>query len=150
MQDWLTSENRKVHQRKLNKTLRNINNNIENDNLWRGRFIMRQVGGQWNSYGNPNEHYYWVQIVMIDKKTGTFRVFADEDNTIMFGSKYFWKINNFIVDDCKVWENEGREELYEKDKNQYTDWKVEIKGTWNPDIKITNPNGEVVEGKRVY
>ena len=155
MSGWKTSNNRKVHQRALNWAMRQINNNIANDNLWRGRFIIRQIGGQWKAYenyspSNPTEYYYWVQLVMIDKKTGTFRFFSDEDNAITFGSRYFWYINNFIVEDCKVWENEGREELYEKDKNQYTDWKVEIKGTWDPNIKITKPNGEVIEGKRIY
>ena len=155
MTDWKTSNNRKAHQRALNREMRRINNNIANDNLWRGRFVVRQIGGQWKSYDRlpaqnlPTEYYYWVQLVLIDKKTGKFKILCDDSNHWCWGAHLFWKMNTFIINDCKVWEEEGREELYDKDKNDYRDWKAEIKDTWNPNIKITNPNGEVIEGKKI-
>ena len=51
---------------------------------------------------------------------------------------------------CKVWENEGRKELYEKDKEDYTQYKVTICGTWEPNVTIYKPNGELIEGKQIY
>ena len=41
---WLTSFNRKKHQRRMNRFVRAINKNIANDDLWRGRFVVKQVG----------------------------------------------------------------------------------------------------------
>ena len=156
MTNWITSNNRKTHQRTLNKVMRHINQNIANDNLWRGRFIIRQIGGQWKTYDRipgqtwPTEYYYWVQLVMIDKKTGKYRIICEDANRCCCGGYLYWEINNFITMKCKVWEEEGREELYDKDKNDYRNWKVEIKGTWNPNIKIINPNGEIIEGKNLH
>ena len=39
--------NRKKRQRRFVRYLRQINKNIMDDGLWRGRFEMRQVGAEW-------------------------------------------------------------------------------------------------------
>lgn len=148
--EWLSSYNRKVHQRALNHTMRMVNEGIEEDTLWRGRFVVKQIGSNFHFYSDGSGGYLWAILCLIDKKTGQYKIMCDNANHWSRSGHLGWDMNNFIVQDCKVWENEGREELYEKDKNQYANWKVEIKGTWNLDIKITNPNGEVIEGKRVY
>lgn len=150
MYQWITSENRKVHQRYFNHTMRLLNRNIANDNLWRGRFVVRQVGGQWINYEGSKSHYYWVELLLIDKKTGLFELIADEDNSLMFSATMWFKMNNFITDKVKVWENEGREALYEKDKEDYTKHTLTVKGTWNPIVTINKPNGETIVGKRIY
>ena len=41
--------NRKKRQRRFVHYLRQINDNVKNDNLWRGRFEMRQVDAEWIS-----------------------------------------------------------------------------------------------------
>ena len=41
--------NRKKRQRRFVHYLRQINDNIKNDDLWRGRFEMRQVDAEWIS-----------------------------------------------------------------------------------------------------
>lgn len=39
---WLTSQNKKRHQRAINKLVREMNRNLERDELWCGRFMIRQ------------------------------------------------------------------------------------------------------------
>ena len=39
--------NRKKRQRRFVRYLRQINKNVMDDDLWRGRFEMRQVGAEW-------------------------------------------------------------------------------------------------------
>ena len=51
MNGWMTSFNRKKHQRRMNKYVRELNKNIANDDLWRGRFVIRQEG-------NPGFYIY--------------------------------------------------------------------------------------------
>ena len=41
--------NRKKRQRRFVHYLRQINDNVKNDDLWRGRFEMRQVDAEWIS-----------------------------------------------------------------------------------------------------
>ena len=41
------SFNRKKRQRRFVRYLRQINKNVMDDDLWRGRFEMRQVGAEW-------------------------------------------------------------------------------------------------------
>ena len=38
---------RKAYQRKLNMHIRALNKNIENDDLWRGRFVFLQMRADW-------------------------------------------------------------------------------------------------------
>ena len=48
---WLTSMNKKRHQREINRLIRKINKSIEKDELWNGRFCIKQVGSpQWYIY----------------------------------------------------------------------------------------------------
>ena len=41
---------RKAYQRKLNKCIRALNKNIENDDLWRGRFVFLQMRTDWYEF----------------------------------------------------------------------------------------------------
>ena len=59
---------RKKAQHTINKNIRAINKNIENDNLWRGRFIMRQVNARWDAFEDGSGGELFVTILMIDKK----------------------------------------------------------------------------------
>ena len=43
--------NRKKRQRRFVRYLRQINKNVMDDDLWRGRFEMRQVGAEWITHG---------------------------------------------------------------------------------------------------
>lgn len=43
--------NRKKRQRRFVRYLRQINKNVMDDDLWRGRFEMRQVDAEWITHG---------------------------------------------------------------------------------------------------
>lgn len=107
MNHWLTSFNRKKHQRRINKYVRLINKNVYNDDLWRGRFVMRQVG-------TPRFYVYEdrsgadlenVQLVVIDLKTGKTCAWIDGGNSwcAFEGSKIWRFMNDAIVGHFDVW-----------------------------------------------
>ncbi len=48
---YMLTLNRKKRQRRFVHYLRQINDNVKNDDLWRGRFEMRQVDAEWITHG---------------------------------------------------------------------------------------------------
>ena len=73
--------NRKKRQRRFVRYLCQINDNVKNDDLWRGRFEMRQIDAQWVSEnikrfttdGREFRDTYWTLIAKVritDKLTG--------------------------------------------------------------------------------
>lgn len=103
---WLTSGNMKVHQRKMNKMVRDLNENIEKDDLWRGRYIMRQKAAYREVYPDGSGAELWVRMEMLDRQTGRTETFCDTVNHFyMWNGGGLWReMNDFIVDTCKVWE----------------------------------------------
>ena len=116
MRKWKTSYNRKVYQRALNRCVRRINQTLIDDDLWQGRFFIRQKQSQFRLYEDRSGADLYVILEMCDRKTGitaTIRVSANHY------SHLFWAMNDFIIKNCKVWENEKPyEERYDwiKDK----------------------------------
>lgn len=113
---------RKKAQHTINKNIRIINRNIEEDNLWRGRFIMRQINARWSAFEDGSGGELFATVLMVDKRTG-------QTKTVYFDNydhpwRYFQAMNNFIVDDCAVWEKEGRNFLY-NDETDYTKINIE-------------------------
>lgn len=104
---WLSSLNSKKYKRRMSQTLRRMNKSIERDPLWKGRFIVRLVGSPLKYvYQDRSGMEYFVTMRFIDKQTGIHRDFLAEVNSACMwnGSKIFWAMNNFIIKDCKVWE----------------------------------------------
>lgn len=115
---WLTSKNRKRHQREMNKLMKLMNQNIENDDLWRGRFYVRQVAAQWYEYEDKSGAELWVVLRFIDKKTGFYWETAETVNHWRWvnGNRLWLAMNDFIVEKTNVWgENPrpGSKEWYE-------------------------------------
>ncbi len=110
MMQWLTSKNRKRHQRAMNKLIRKLNENIKNDCLWHGRFFIRQESAQWYEYDDGSGAELLVILQFIDKKTGYVWKTAETVNhwRIWNGSHLWWEMNSFIVDKVKVWEEDPR------------------------------------------
>ena len=116
---------RKKAQRVINKNIRLLNKGIESDDLWRGRFIMRQIDARWSPFDDGSGGRLFTTIMMVDKRTGqTKRVWLDNYDSPW---NYFSAINDFIVKDCAVWEKEGRDFLY-SDKTDYTKVAWEFNG----------------------
>ena len=107
MNGWMTSFNRKKHQRRMNKYVREINKNIANDDLWRGRFVIRQKD-------NPGFYIYddksgavmpHVHLVITDLKTGERYDKWDSDNGwCHFNGAHIWEFaNRAITEIFGVW-----------------------------------------------
>ena len=103
----LTSKRRKKHQRAINHLLKNINNNIKNDPLWKGRYCVRQVAAQWYEYEDKSGAELWVRLRFYDKKTNNTYDVADTVNhwCSFNGYHLFMEINQFIID-SGVWQEE--------------------------------------------
>lgn len=113
MYSWYTNNRKKV-QRQVNKIFRQMNRIIENDNLWRGRFVVRQKGTDWINYCGSREYFLSVTYEFIDKKTGQIsRLYREGDFSL--DRHIGIQMNNFIVNDCRVWEKENPYE----DKTDY-------------------------------
>lgn len=101
---WLSSKNRKRHQREMNKIMRELNKNIEKDDLWKGRFYVRQVASQWYEYEDKSGAELWVVLQFYDKETGISKEIADTVNHWRYfdGNHLWWEMNNFIVKDIRA------------------------------------------------
>ena len=82
MNYWLTSMDRKAHQRALNRLVREFNKTLEKDELWCGRFIVRQYedSPQWCRYEDGSGAELWVKLKFIDRATGRYYVGAHSVN----------------------------------------------------------------------
>ena len=100
MMRWLTSKNRKVHQRALNRAIRDFNKSLENDELWCGRFIVRQYedSPQWRRYEDGSGAELWVKLKFIDRATGRYYVGAHSVNHwLSFNGRRIWEIMNWLI-----------------------------------------------------
>ena len=109
MNYWLTSMNKKRHQRAMNKLMRETNKNIENDDLWLGRFVVHQVNSpQWCRYEDGSGADLFVHLKFIDRCTGRHYICAETVNHwrgFQGNGWRMWKIMNwFIVEYCSVWD----------------------------------------------
>ena len=117
------SMNRKKHQRAVNRIVRGLNKSIENDDLWRGRFVCRQKEACFAIYEDYSGATLIVRLRFYDKKTGiTADYFTDSEVlTGLFGAnRLFWEMNDFIVNTCDVW----RKEDPRQDKTDYRKIKI--------------------------
>lgn len=107
---WIKSRKRKVHQRKMNELMRLINKNIEQDDLWKGRYIVRQVSSQWYDYLDGSGSELWVVLRFKDRLTGyTWDTAETVNHWRWINGCHMWKVmNDFIVDRCSTWEQEPR------------------------------------------
>ena len=108
---WLTSMNRKVHQRAINKLVRAINRNLEQDGLWRGRFKICQVGcPQWRRYKDCSGAELWVKLKFIDRATGRYYVGARTVNQwrgLHANGYEVWYIMNWLITEhWDIWKEE--------------------------------------------
>lgn len=107
MHTWLTSQNRKVHQRAMNKLIRDMNKNICEDNLWLGRFYVKQINSDWQLYEDGSGAELYVRLRFIDRKTGfTYDTPWETVNHWRFEARLYWEMNDFIVEKCDVWGKE--------------------------------------------
>ena len=114
---------RKAYQRKLNKLLSTVNKSIREDDLWKGRFEVRQMYSNWNEFSDGSGGSLFVILRWRDKKTKYYY-----DYTFDYGS-YYWApfvdhhifimANDFITQKVGVWQNDPERPTY-KNAVDYT------------------------------
>lgn len=109
-------------QRIVNKYVQELNDNILNDDLWRGRFIARQVNRYDSRFSDGSGYRFTIKLEYKDLKTGQTKIFYEPlylySVTNLIRNKFFYLMNDFIVKDCDVWSKETTQEL-KNDKTIY-------------------------------
>lgn len=97
---------RKKYQRAFNKKIRAINKNVANDNLWRGRFEMRQKDAHFTKFSDGSGGILTVFVRAYDKHTKYYKDYViDFAPYLSFNDWHVWDaMNGFITQDAKVWE----------------------------------------------
>ena len=95
------SHKRKNHQRWFNRYCRHVNKVIEDDNLWLGRFCIKQLGTDMHWFHDGSGGIMRALIQMTDKKTGITK--ENWYSGLDMDWKFWWDFNDFIVIDCDVW-----------------------------------------------
>lgn len=91
-------------QRRVNTIVRKQNKALEDDNLWCGRFVVRQKQAVIQEYSDKSGWYGHFVMRIYDKKTGLYKEGCFDHYDFMHGWKFWSFINDFIVQDVKVWE----------------------------------------------
>lgn len=127
---------RKATQRKFNADMRFVNQAIENDDLWQGRFIVHQKKADWHSFEDGSGGILFVIVDFYDKKTKkhTTRMYEKlaGGHFNFCVSKLLRDMNTFIVEDLDVWKNEDpynekqdwRNVPYEKEGEVIYPWRA--------------------------
>lgn len=109
----ITSKYRRKHQRALNRLMRQVNRNIKEDTLWRGRFVVRSGKNDFYKYFDNSGYELYVELIYRDKKTGMewHRHHTLDRYRFCQGALIWREMNDFIVEVVDVWQKEGVEEL---------------------------------------
>lgn len=115
---WITSQNRKKHQRAANKVVQSMNKNLCNDDLWKGRFYARMKRTDWQLYEDHSGGELYCLIELIDKKSGLRKAISTTANELkVFPWNFFREMNNFIVEDVDVWKENPKPDTTEDFRN---------------------------------
>ena len=121
---------RKKYQHKLNKLIRELNKEIENDSLWNGRFVFHIINSNFERFEDGSGGLLYAIIRGYDKKTKYYKDYSlDYVPHLFFTGFNVWKIGNrFITNDTDTWKNGNNP--YNDKKIDYTKIKVND-NLWN-------------------
>ena len=94
----------KKEQRRLNKNIKTWNKSLNKDNLWQGRFQLRQTARYVARYEDGSGFEIWYDIAIVDKRSGNYIVVRASQWQIENGWRFWSQVNNFIIKDVKVWD----------------------------------------------
>ena len=123
MYHWLTSMKKKKHQRAINKVVRAFNKQLELDNLWLGRFIVRQYedSPQWRRYEDGSGAELYVKLKFIDRATGRYYVGNHTVNEwCSLNCSRIWRIMNWLITEhWNIWQEDFARERNFKAWREY-------------------------------
>lgn len=93
------SQKRKKYQRAVNRLVRTLNQDIQNDWLWNGRFVISQ---EWHTFKPFDDHsgcFFVVGLIITDKKTG-YKEYGYFDNYEIEWKIWDWA--NYCI--TQIWE----------------------------------------------
>lgn len=105
-------KDRKKQQRKLNKIIKEVNQRMKDDSLWRGRFQIKQLRSDYRPF--PRDYYekgfcddgdFYIELEFVDKKTGKTKKSWYQPLSL-FENRIYVQLNDFIVSYCDVWSEE--------------------------------------------
>lgn len=118
----ITSLKIKKYIRSANRVAKRMNDLMAEDDLWRGRFYVRQKKYWKKEYEDKSGLQVVFLYEFVDLKTGHKKEYwfdnFDLDDSGPFTYRFWRKMNDFIVEECDVWRKEGRDALY-SDKTVY-------------------------------
>ena len=98
---------RQKYQRELNHKVRLINQNVANDDLWLGRFVMRQKDAQFERFEDGSGGLLYPILRIIDKKTGYYKDYRMDFAPYLNNDWHLWEMmNKFITEDAQIWDGE--------------------------------------------
>lgn len=113
MRGWKETTKRKKIQRHINSVFRDMNRNIERDNLWLGRFYCRQKSIHFSKSEDNTYVYAAVEVEFYDRKTGkTMRKWFHKEDFMGSTYKIWCAMNDFIVEYCDVWNEDPRPSIH--------------------------------------
>ena len=149
MKGWMTSFNRKKHQRRINKYVRAMNKNIANDDLWRGRFVTRQVDSPtfYTYEDGSGAELENVHLVITDLATGHEVHDWDSGNGwCHWGGGHIWRFVNYAITECfDVWKN-GADPRSLRDDPMYDFTNPKIRKAWRENNWPDKPKINYVRG----
>lgn len=100
----MKSMKRKNHQRWFNQYCRYVNDQIKKDDLWLGRFYIKQNATHMHWFEDKSGGIMYAFIEMHDKKTGITH--EKWYSGLDMDWQFWYDFNDFIIKDCKVWEED--------------------------------------------
>ena len=105
---------RKQYQKNLTSALKIVNREIKKDNLWLGRFEIRQGETQFLKWDDNSGGILYCRMRVFDKATGYYKDYSFD----YYGKICNWKLwqiaNKFITQDCAVWRSgDPREQVHD-------------------------------------
>lgn len=98
-------KDRKKQQRKMNKIIKEVNQRMKDDSLWRGRFQIKQLRSVYHPFPRDYCDYgdFYVELEFVDKKTGRTKRSWCYPLALFDENRIYELLNDFIVIYCDVW-----------------------------------------------
>lgn len=97
--------------RKVTREIRNLNEDIKNDPMWKGRFYADSISVNYERYEDKSGVICYYDIALVDKQTGKAALYRTNTASLnFFAGKLWWAMNDFIVERIKVWDEKPTRE----------------------------------------